>query len=135
MEGENKREIHEDPLRQAAINELHELDLSAEPNISDYGLGAFQNLIGHMKEREVTNSKGHLVNVNPRFLSKFDALMYRWALSVQTETADFEKFTKEKDSIESLLREAKGSPQAQSRLAFYEFLTNLITADHGTTRP
>lgn len=126
MEGEPRKEIKEDPLRQAAVKELHELDLSAEPNISNEELEAFQSLMGHMKEREANNGRGHLVNVEPRFLSKFDALMYRWALSVRPETSDFEKFTKEKDSIESLLRKARSSPQVESRSAFYEFLTNLI---------
>ncbi|MEK7525528.1 MAG: hypothetical protein AAB561_00720 [Patescibacteria group bacterium] len=135
MEGENKREMQEDPLRQAAINELHELDLSAEPNISDNEFEAFQSLVGHMKEREADNGRGHLINVNPRFLGKFDALMYRWALSVQLGTEEFGRFIKEKDSIESILRKAKNSPQNESRSAFYEFLTNLIELPSEKRKP
>ena len=126
MEQGPKNEIADDPLRQGAINELHELDLSAESGVSNEEFEAFLSLIGHMKGKEAVSGRGHLTNVEPRLLGKMDALMYRWAISAQPGTENFDKFISEKDTLESILRKAKGSPQVESRSAFYEFLTNLV---------
>lgn len=129
MEGELKlnKEL-ESSMHDGAVNDLHELELSAEGNISEADFEAFQSLVGHIRERENEKKIAHLSSVNPNHLGKLEALMYRWARTIQAGTDEFEKFTKEKEMIESLLRESKGVPSVYSRLAFYEFLTNLIEA-------
>jgi hypothetical protein len=128
MEGEPNNNKIRPSMYKEAVHELHELEVSAGNNISDDDYEAFLSLIGRMKEREGQRKTAHLSFVDPRSLGKFDALMYRWARNVQSGTDEFDRFTKEKDSIESLLREAKGTSAIESRIAFYEFLTNLIEA-------
>lgn len=118
-------------MRRLAIDQLHVLELSAGEKFSDTDFESFLGLVRRLKSQERAGHVASLLRVEVRYLEKLEALMYRRAKNVKKGTDEFEKFTKEKDSIESLLRKSDGEAVRQkisSRLAFYQFLTNLIEA-------